>query len=62
MWWYAMDIRFDEYQREASNPSFSSLLITRTREANTFVPKPISCREGPCERPPATAYDIATAR
>jgi hypothetical protein len=37
-------------------------LITRTREANTFVPKPISCREAPRERPPAIAYDIAMAR
>ena len=36
--------------------------ITRTKEANTFVQKPISCRERRCERPPASAYDIATAR
>jgi hypothetical protein len=49
-------------ERGLENPCFSSLLITRTREANTFVLKHISCREEPRERPPATAYDIARSR
>jgi hypothetical protein len=44
-----MDMRHDEYRRDASNPGFHALLVTRPRAANTMVPKSVPCREEPHE-------------